>query len=97
MDGVSGAITIAKGIQAQIGVETKDAQTAKAMTQQAAGTVFMAKAMLMKFAQQDEKLASLNEVAKSLRVTTKGNNILLQAEASLETVNQLIEIIKQQR
>jgi len=96
IEGISGAITVKKDILLQIGVGTKDEESAKALAQSANFGLLLAKGLIAQKAMEDKKLEPLNEVAKTLRANSEGTNFFLRAEVTTEVIGKLIENFKMQ-
>lgn len=95
IEGLSGAITIRKDIQFQLGVNAADEATAKQMAQLGNGGLFAIRNMAAAKAKEDEKFAPLVDIAKTLRLSTQGSNILLRGEVSLDVIEKLMKNLPQ--
>jgi len=93
VDGISMAVTIGKDIGLQLGVNTKDADTAKQASGMLNLGVFGLRTAAANKAKEDSNFQPLVDVAKSVRVTTEGNNVLLRGEISLENLEKLIKVL----
>lgn len=91
IEGLSAAVTITKDVQFQIGVGTKDAETAKNLVTGATFGLTFLKGILDQKAMEDAKLAPAAEIAKTLRVTAQGNSVIFRGEATLENIDKLIK------
>jgi hypothetical protein len=91
IEGVTGAITIGKDIQFQLGVGTKNAEKAKEFEQQANFFLKLGQGVLQIQAQQDKKLQPLVDVVKTFRVTAQDTSLLLRGEFSVENIDKLIK------
>jgi hypothetical protein len=95
IDGMSGAITIAKEVEFQIGVNAKDEASAKKMAQDGNGMLLGVKFLVSQQASKDEKLAPLVDVAKTLRLTNQGSNVLLRGTVSVDVIEKLMKNLPQ--
>jgi hypothetical protein len=91
IEGLSGALTIAKDIQFQLGIGTKDEETAKDFAQKATVGLFVVKGIVAQKAKEDMKLLPLVDVLNTLRAEAKGSSLLLRAEVSVENIEKLIK------
>jgi hypothetical protein len=91
IEGLSGAVTIGKDIQFQLGVGTKDGETAKDFAQKANFGLILAKGLLAQEAKKDMKLLPLVDVLNTLRAEAKGSSLVLRAEVSVENIEKLIK------
>ena len=76
MDGVSLAITVAKDVQFQIGVNAKDEENAKKMAVAGNAGLQVITLLATQKAQQDEKLMPLVDIAKTLRIVTQNSVVV---------------------
>jgi hypothetical protein len=95
IDGLSGAITVGKEVQFQLGVNAKDEAGAKKMAQEATGMLLGVQFLTAQLATKDEKLAPLVEIAKTLRITNQGSNVLLRGTVSLDVIEKLMKNVPQ--
>jgi hypothetical protein len=93
VDGISMAVTIAKDIGLQLGINTKDAETAKQASGMLNFGVLGLRTAAANKAKEDPNLQFLVDVAKTVRVTTEGNNILLRGDITLENLEKLIKVL----
>jgi hypothetical protein len=91
IDGFSLAITVAKDIQFQVGINAKDEENAKKMADFGNASLFFIRTVAAQKAKEDEKLAPIVDIAKTLRVTNQGSNVLLRGEASLDSIERLMK------
>jgi hypothetical protein len=91
LEGVSLAITVQKDIDFQVGVNTKDKETAESFA--TLGTVAIAglKMSLADKAKNNEDLLPAVDVLKTLRATAKGTNLIIQGQISFETLTTLLK------
>ncbi len=94
IDGISGAVTINQDIQLQLGVGTADADTAQKLSFGAQGGLLFVRSLIDGKAKMDEKFAPLVEVAKTMRITTQGSNIVFRAELSVDVIDKLMKNFK---
>jgi hypothetical protein len=91
IDGLSGAITIAKDVQFQVGVAAKDEDTANLLAKQTNQFLPLGKFFVMQQAKQDPKLLPVIDVMNTLRATAQGTSFLLRGEVSVENIDKLIK------
>lgn len=95
ISGLSLAVTVKKDVNFQLGVNSKDRETAEKVAQGANGGLLMARGMLGKKAKDDARLAPVEEVLKTMRVVTMGNNVLIRGEISFENLGKLLKNLPQ--
>lgn len=91
VEGFSGAVTIGKDVQLQLGVLAKDAAAAKAFADQANAGLPVVRFLVAQQAQQDERLAPLVDAVKTLRASAQGSNLILRGELSVENIQKLLQ------
>jgi hypothetical protein len=91
IEGLSGAITLTKDINFQLGVGTKDAMTAQQYEIFGKVGLDLAKGMVQKQAQQKPDLAPLIDVMNTLKVSSVGPNLVLTGSVSQENLEKLIK------
>jgi hypothetical protein len=91
IDGLSGAITILKDVQFQMGVATKDEETANLLAKQANQFIPLGKFLVMQQANQDQKLLPVVDVMNTLRATVQGTSFLLRGEVTVENIDKLMK------
>lgn len=91
IEGLSAAVTITKDVQFQIGIGTKDGETANNLAKGATFGLTLVKGMLDQKAMEDAKLVPLTEIVKTLRVNAQGNSVMFQGQATLENIDKLIK------
>lgn len=91
IEGLSGAVTIGKDIQFQLGIGTKDKETAMDFAQKANFGLIVAKGLIAQEAKKDMKLLPLVDVLNTLRAEAKGSSLVLRAEVSVENIEKLIK------
>jgi hypothetical protein len=72
-------------------MNTKDEETAKKAAAAANGGLFMVRTLAQQKAKEDANLEPLVDISKSLRITSKGNNILLRGEITTENLERLLK------
>ena len=92
IDGISAALTLGKDIQFQLGVNSKDEETAKQMVGMGNFGLLAARTAVANKAKEDEKFQPLVDIAKTLRITSEGNNVVLRGEVTLENLEKLIKL-----
>lgn len=95
IDGLSAAITITKDLQFQIGIGTKDAETANNLAKGANFGILLIKGVVAQKAQEDQKLMPLVDIVNTLRVTTMSSSVLFRGEATLDNIDKLIKNFQQ--
>jgi hypothetical protein len=93
IDGITAAVTLTKDIQFQLGINAKDQEAAKKTADGGNFGLLMVRTMVQQKAKEDERLLPLVDVAKTLRITSEGNNVLLRGEITLENLEKLIKSI----
>jgi len=91
IEGFSGALTVGKDIQFQLGVGTKDEETAKNFAQQGNGGLIFVKLVVAQKAKEDKKLLPLVDVINTLRIEAQGSSLIVRAEVSVENIEKLIK------
>src|SRR5207253_1867813 len=95
IDGISGAITIKKEVQFQLGVNAKDEAGAKKMAQDGTGMLLGVQFLVAQQAKQDAKFAPVVDIVKTLRITNQGSNVILRGTVSLDVIEKLMKNIPQ--
>jgi hypothetical protein len=93
--GINGAVIVGRDVQLQIGIGTTDAQSARAMAQQANTFIFMGKGMAQKKAQEDAKFQPLANIADTLSAASDGTQMVLRARITLQDIQQLMKLVPQ--
>lgn len=93
VDGISLAITIAKDIQFQLGINAADEETAKKTVAAGNFGLLTVRTMAAQKAKENAELQPLVDIAKTLRITSEGNNVLLRGDISLENIEKLIKVL----
>lgn len=93
LDGLSIAVTLNKDIQFQVGVTSKDEETTKKAVAMGNFGLLTVRTLAAQKAKQDERLQPLVDVAKTLRITSEGNNVVLRGDISLENLEKLIKLV----
>jgi hypothetical protein len=91
IDGFNSSITLASDVQFQLGVGTKDAETAKQFQQQAAFGLVLLPGLLAKEVEKNPQLAPLLDVVKTLRPTAQGNTFIIRGRVPPETLAKLLK------
>lgn len=91
IEGLSGALTIGKDVQFQLGVGTKDEETAKDFAQKANFGLIVAKGLVAQKAKEDMKLLPAVDILNTLRAEAKGSSLILRGEVSVENIEKLIK------
>lgn len=88
VEGISGFVTLGKGVQFQVGVLTKDADSAK---QLAAGLGLLLEfgKNALKQKKDDPKMEAAAEVMNALRLTAQGSQAVLRGEITPEMIEKL--------
>ena len=93
LDGVSIAITLSKDIQFQLGINAKDEATAKQTVQSSNLGLVMVRTLAAQKAKENEQLQPLVDIAKTLRISSEGTNVVLRGEISLENLEKLFKFL----
>jgi hypothetical protein len=91
IEGFSAAITLAKDIQFQLGVNSKDNDTAKNMAQQAQKALAGLQFILQLQAGNDAKFGPLVDIAKTLKINSQGSNLVIQGQVTPEVIGELLK------
>jgi hypothetical protein len=91
IDGLGGAITIAKDVQFQLSVAAKDENTANTLVKQANQLLPIGKFIVMQKAQQDPRLLPVIDVMNTLRATVQGTSFLLRGEITVDNIDKLMK------
>jgi hypothetical protein len=94
IDGLSGAITVTKEVNFQLGINSKDEAAAKKMVQDGNTMLFLAQSLVGQKAQKDEKFAPAVDVVKTLRITSQGSNVLLRGTISFDVIEKAMKQLK---
>jgi hypothetical protein len=94
VDGLSGAITVGKEVQFQLGINAKDEASAKKMAIQGTGAILGVQLLANQYASKDERFAPVVDIVKTLRVTSQGNNVLLTGTVSLEVIEKVMKTLQ---
>jgi hypothetical protein len=95
--GLSLALTLSRDVQFQLGLNTSDNETAEQFSKMGNALLNGARGMLAQKAKEETKLAPAVEVAQTLRIVSRGNNVLLQGEVSYETIGKILKNLPQQK
>ncbi len=96
LDGLSTAITVTKNIDFQLGVNTKDADTATKYAGLGNILIGAAKAKVAEAAKNDERLKPAVDIVNTIRVTSQGANLMVRGQITFETLSKLLEMIPKQ-
>jgi hypothetical protein len=91
LDGFSTAVTIEKNIDFQLGVNTKDNETASKYAGLGNILIGAAKVKIGDEAKNNEKLVPAMEILNTIRVTSQGSNLVVRGQISLETLEKLLK------
>jgi hypothetical protein len=91
LDGFSTAVTIERNIDFQLGVNTKDAETAAQFATLGNVAVGGLRAKLADEVKKNEKLAPAMEILKTVRVTSQGSNLVVRGQITFETLEKLLQ------
>ena len=95
IDGLSGALTVGKEVQFQLGLNAKNEAGAKKMAQDGSGMLLGVQFLVNQQAKKDEKFAPVVDIVKTLRITNQGSNVLLRGTISLDVIAKLMKNIPQ--
>ena len=90
MEGFSAGITIEKNIDFQVGVNTKDKDTASKFAAFSDKFIQDARGKVAKLAAQNEKLEPAVAVLQTLRAAAQGNNLMITGQVTFETLEKLL-------
>jgi hypothetical protein len=88
---MNGAVTIAKDIQFQLGVNAADEESAKKMAQGASFGLLFARGLVQQKVKEDEKLAPVMTIMNTLKATSQGNSVTIRGEITMDVLMKLKE------
>lgn len=91
IEGFSGAVTFGENVQFLIGVNTKDADTAKNMAKEGQQILMIAQLGLQLQAQNNEKLLPLIAIVRTLKIASEGSNLLIQGQIAPDVITDLLK------
>jgi hypothetical protein len=91
VEGFSAAITIAKDIDFQLGVNAKDAETAQQFAGMANAALILAKAEVTKKAKAQENLAPVVDIVNTLKADANGANLIIRGQITFATLEKLLQ------
>jgi hypothetical protein len=91
IDGFNGSITLAADIQFQLGIGTKDADTAKTFAQQAPVGLLIVRGLLAKQAKDDPKVAAVLPVLNTLTASSQGNTFIIRGRVPPEVLEKALK------
>jgi hypothetical protein len=95
MDGFSAAITIQKDIDYQLGVNTKDAETAQKYAGMANLAMGVIKMKAAEKAKEDPKFKPAVDVVNAVKITAQGPNLMIRGQITFESLDKLVDQIKE--
>jgi hypothetical protein len=90
---VAGGVTLGRDVRFQLNVTADSEDTAKKLAASAGSASLILRTLAQQQAKEDPKLLPLVEVVKTLRVTSQGPVIVLRAEATLDTIERLMNTL----
>jgi hypothetical protein len=91
LDGLSAAVTLTKDVQFQLGINAKDAETAKKTVNSGNIALYTLSVLAAQKAKENADLQPLVDVAKTLQIVADGNNVMLRGEISTINLEKLIK------
>jgi hypothetical protein len=91
MDGFSAAVTIQKDIDFELGVNTKDADTAKQAAMWGTLGLVGIKAKLADAAKDNEKLKPAVDVLNTIQINAKGANLMVRGQITFDTLEKILQ------
>jgi hypothetical protein len=91
---LSGGIAVTDGIKMQIGLGTKDADTARQLAQMVRKGVAAAQGFVLLLAAQNEQLAPLGDIVKTIQAKTMGPRVTISAAISKELIENAAKMAK---
>jgi hypothetical protein len=91
VEGFSAALTIQKDIDFQLGINAKDADTAKKIEGVVGAGLLIARGKVMELAKQNEKLAPAVDVVNSIRAVSKGPNLTITGQITFDALEKLLQ------
>jgi len=93
IDGFSGAVTFTKDIQFMLGINSKDAAAAKNLAEQTQKGLQGVQFLIALQAMNNEKLAPLVDVFKTIKVNAQGSNLVIRAQVTPEALEELLKLL----
>lgn len=93
VQGIAGSLTVKKAIEFQLNVTAADADTAKTLAQGAEFGLSMVKAMVQGKADADPKFAIAADILRTLRVSSKGSDLVLRGEITADILERIFKSI----
>jgi len=91
VDGLTGAVTLAKDVQFQVGIYARDDETAKKLAAAGGNALLTLRGLLKQKAKEDEKLLPAVGIVNTLRIRNQGPILLLAGEATLDAIEKLMK------
>jgi hypothetical protein len=91
VDGLTGAVTLAKDVQFQVGIYARDDETAKKLADAGGNALLTLRGLLKQKAKEDEKLLPAVDIVNTLRIRNQGPILLLAGEATLGAIEKLMK------
>lgn len=91
IESVNANITVGKDIQIQLGVSTRDAETANTLAKGVNFGLLLIKGVVAQKAMEEQKLLPVVDVVNTFRATIQGNSVTVRAEVSADNLEKLIK------
>jgi hypothetical protein len=91
VDGLTGAVTLAKDVQFQVGIYARDDETAKKLADAGGNALLTLRGLMKQKAKEDEILLPAVKIVNTLRVRNQGPILLLAGEATLDAIEKLMK------
>jgi len=93
LDGFTLSVTVTRDITFQLGITTKDEDSAKKMAAAANFGLLTVRGMIAQKAQEDAKAQPVADIANTLRVTNQGLNVMVRGEVTQENFDRILALI----
>jgi hypothetical protein len=93
MEGFSAAVTIQKDIDFQLGVNTKDNETAQKYAGIGNLAIGVAKMKIEEQAKMNEKLVPAVDIVNSIRLTAQGPNLVVRGQITFDNLQKIIQAL----
>jgi len=93
LDGITMSVTVARDVTLQVGIITKDEDSAKKIAAGANLGLLAVRGMIAQKAQEDAKVQPVVDIANTLRVTNQGVNVQLRGEVTQENLDRILAFL----
>jgi hypothetical protein len=89
INGLSLTITVARDVQFELGISTKDEKSVQMLLQQTNFVLLFVKGLAATKAKEDERFRPLIDICNTLRASAQGVSLLFRGEVSVENIEKL--------